>query len=186
MRKTKGILILIIAAIIFICGVFSVFYFTKEQENKKIVVTNFPTYDICRKILKSDNDIMVIEENGLGLHSFSTLKLISKAELFIYIGGESDSWVEDELKSANNINLITLRLFDTANKLVETSEGILSSSHEHNHEHSDEKEHSHSNQNYDEHIWLSITNMKIMTNEIMQKLIIVFPEFKLYPQGRCV
>ena len=79
--------------------VFSVVYLTKKDREAKVITTIFPVYDICREIMGDDDELMLLEDNGSDMHSFtptaSDIAAISNAELFIYVGGESDEWVSD-------------------------------------------------------------------------------------------
>lgn len=156
-------------------GIFCIFYFAKKDSNAKIVTTIFPIYDICREIMGSSDDILLLEDNGVDLHSYQPtaqdITAISKSELFIFIGGESDDWVGDVIRSANNVNLKTLSLIEEIEKLEENHDGIIQEE-EHEHEHEEGEEHS----EYDEHIWLSIKNAIQITKSITSSLSLVYPE----------
>lgn len=76
------------------------------DENKlKVCVVNFAQYDIAKSILADKADIKLLLKPGAESHSFEPspqdIKLISSADLFIYTGGENDSWVERILSSLN-------------------------------------------------------------------------------------
>ena len=151
-------------------------YFTRSEKQAKVVTTIFPIYDICREILGTEEDVVLIQDNGMDMHSYEPtaldIKTISKSELFIHIGGESDDWVDGIIRSANNVNLKKLSLINTINVLEETDEGILENEHEHDHEDDNE----HENAFFDEHIWLSLKNAITMTKEISEALTWVYPE----------
>lgn len=62
-----------------------------------------------REILgdKADNaEVSMLLDNGVDLHSYQPtaddIIKISDCDLFLYVGGESDGWVEDALKEATN------------------------------------------------------------------------------------
>lgn len=62
-----------------------------------------------REILgnKADHaEVTMLLDNGVDLHSYQPtaddIIKISDCDLFIYVGGESDGWVEDALKEATN------------------------------------------------------------------------------------
>lgn len=90
---------------------------TKEAKSEstkkiKIVTTIFPEYDWVKQILgdKSENaDITMLLDNGVDLHSYQPtakdIAKISDCDLFIYVGGESDEWVDSALKKATNKNM---------------------------------------------------------------------------------
>jgi len=160
-------------------AVFSVFYFFKQDDNAKVVTSVFPIYDICREIMGNEDDLLLLQDNGSDMHSYSPtasdIATISSAELFIYIGGESDEWVANVLRSIDNVNLINLSLMEIEglNKIEEGHDNILQEDHDHDHEH----EHEHEEDIiYDEHIWLSISNYIKMTENVRDNLIKVFPE----------
>lgn len=88
-----------------------------EQENAstdsqklQIVATIFPEYDWVKEILgdQAENvDLTLLLGNGTDMHSFQPtmedILKVSTCDLFIYVGGESDSWVADALKGAGAI-----------------------------------------------------------------------------------
>ena len=72
----------------------------------------FPEYDWVREILgdKADHaEVSMLLDNGVDLHSYQPtaddIIKISDCDLFVYVGGESDGWVEDALKEATNKNM---------------------------------------------------------------------------------
>ena len=78
---------------------------TSGSGKLNIVTTIFPEYDWVRNIA-GDNinniDLTLLCDNGVDMHSFQpTAKenvKISSCDVFVYVGGESDEWVEDVLK----------------------------------------------------------------------------------------
>ena len=97
---------------------------------------------------------------------------VSGCDLLIYVGGESDEWIEDALKSAQNKNMKTINLMEVladSIKEEETVEGMQEN--EHGHEHEDEKE-------YDEHIWTSLRNASTVCDAIAETLTEMDPENK--------
>ncbi|MBE5738150.1 MAG: zinc ABC transporter substrate-binding protein [Clostridiales bacterium] len=181
MRKFKIIGSYLMLVLIFAMTIFSIVYFSHKNKEGKVVTTIFPIYDICREILGNDEDIVMLQDNGTDMHSYqataSDIATLSKAELFIMVGGSSDKWVGDVIRSANNVNLSTLSLMDIVNKVEESDENI--SEGEHHHEHGSESSEGHHHEeevHYDEHIWLSIKNMILATRHIKDALIKVFPE----------
>lgn len=174
MKKFKVISSICMIILILSLTIFSIVYFSQRNKEGKVVTTIFPIYDICREILGTDDDIVLLQDSGTDMHSYQTtasdIATLSKAELFIMVGGESDKWVGDAIRSAGNVNLSTLSLMDVVAKVEETDENVSQNEHEHEHEH-DESEVA-----YDEHIWLSIKNMITATEYISAELIKVFPE----------
>lgn len=119
----------------------------------------------------SDADVVMLLNSGADLHSYQPtaddIMKISTSDVFIYIGGESDEWVEDALSTAANKNMIVLNLLDILGddaKEEELVEGMQET--EHDHEHEEE----HEEGEYDEHIWLSLRNAEVLVNSISKVL----------------
>lgn len=134
-----------------------------------IVTTIFPAYDWVREILGAETDraeITMLLDSGVDLHSYQPtvddIVKISDCDLFLYVGGESDGWVEDALKNAPNKERKVIRLLDVLGdsaKAEETVEGMQ----EEEHDHEEEAE-------YDEHIWLSLKNAQVLVAAISEAL----------------
>ena len=155
----------------------------------KVVTTIFPEYDWVMQILgdKADKaDVTMLLDKGVDLHSYqpstADISKISEADVFIYVGGESDEWVKDVLKQAKNKNLKVINLMDVIGdkaKEEEVKEGMQAED-EHDHDkdkdhdekHDQDKEHDHDKDEpeYDEHVWLSLKNAKIFTKKISDVL----------------
>ena len=108
----------------------------------KIVTTIFPEYDWVREILgdKADNaEVSMLLDNGVDLHSYQPtaddIIKISDCDLFIYVGGESDGWVEDALKEATNKNMKVINLLDVLKDTVKTEEAMPGMQAEEGHHH---------------------------------------------------
>ena len=154
----------------------------KDTSDKKlkIVTTIFPEYDWTRAVLgerEADVELTMLLDNGTDLHSFQPavkdIMKVSGCDLLIYVGGESDEWIEDALKSAQNKNMKTINLMEVladSIKEEETVEGMQEN--EHGHEHEDEKE-------YDEHVWTSLRNASTVCDAIAETLTEMDPENKI-------
>ena len=150
----------------------------KNDKKIKIVTTIFPEYDWVMQILgdKADkSDVTMLLDKGVDLHSYqpstADIAKISEADVFIYVGGESDEWVEDVLKQAKNKNLKVINLMDVMGdkaKEEEVKEGMQEEEEEHAEEAKDGKEEE--EVEYDEHVWLSLKNAKIFTKKIADVL----------------
>lgn len=171
----------------------------KGNSNKiSIVCTTFPQYDWVKNILGEEAErfnVTLLLDNGVDMHSYQpAVKDIATAgssDLFIYVGGESDTWVEDVLKEAKNKDLKAINLMETLGNSVkeeevvegmqeereslghsheksskEKQEQTLKESHENSQEINGQKEAADEEPEYDEHIWLSIRNAEIMVKNI--------------------
>lgn len=119
---------------------------TPTGENLSIVCTIFPEYDWVKQVLGSHAEhaeITYLLDSGMDLHSYQPTALdmakIADCDLFVYVGGESDEWVEDALAESVNPNMQVISLMDAmgdAAKEEELKEG-MEHDHEHEHEHAE-------------------------------------------------
>ena len=135
-----------------------------DNNNLQIVTTIFPEYDWVMNIL-GDNpanaEVTMLLDNGADLHSYqptaSDILKISTCDVFVYVGGESDEWVDDVLKEATNKDMVVINLMDelgSAVKEEEIIEGMEDHDHEHEHDHDEDEEHDHEHDedhDHDEH-----------------------------------
>ena len=154
---------------------------TDTTDKLSIVTTIFPEYDWVRQILgdKADNaDVTMLLDNGVDLHSYQPtaddIVKISDCDLFIYVGGESDGWVEDALKNATNKDMKVVNLLEVLGDKVkneEVVEGMQEEEHEHEdgEEHEEGEEHEHEEE-ADEHVWLSLKNAEVLVGTISNAL----------------
>ena len=156
---------------------------TNQTDKLSIVTTIFPEYDWVREILgeKADNaEITMLLDNGVDLHSYQPtaddIVKISDCDLFIYVGGESDEWVEDALRNAANRNMKVINLLEVLGDSVKTEE-IVEGMQEEEHEHEDAEEHEHEEE-ADEHVWLSLKNAKTLVGAISDALQELDPDNK--------
>jgi zinc transport system substrate-binding protein len=155
---------------------------TSSGDKMSIVTTIFPEYDWVMNVLgeKKDNaDVTLLLDNGIDLHSYQPtpkdIVTISKCDLFIYVGGESDEWVDDALKQAVNKDMKVINLMETLGDAVkeeEVIEGMEEEDHDHDHEEGEEHDHEEEEEEveYDEHVWLSIKNAEVIVKEIGKSL----------------
>ncbi len=155
---------------------------TSGGDKMSIVTTIFPEYDWVMNVLgeKKDNaDVTLLLDNGIDLHSYQPtpkdIVTISKCDLFIYVGGESDEWVDDALKQAVNKDMKVINLMETLGDAVkeeEVIEGMEEEDHDHDHEEGEEHDHEEEEEEveYDEHVWLSIKNAEVIVKEIGKSL----------------
>ena len=124
-----------------------------------------------REILgdKADHaEVTMLLDNGVDLHSYQPtaddIIKISDCDLFLYVGGESDGWVEDALKEATNKEMQVINLLDVLGEQVKEEEVVEGmEAEEEESENEDEPE-------YDEHVWLSLKNAETLCNAITDAL----------------
>lgn len=182
--KTKKIIVL---EVLMLCLAMAV------SAKTKIIATIFPEYDWVRQIAGEKNsnvDVKLILDNGVDLHSFQPsvkdIATVGNADIFIYVGGESDEWVKGVLKNAKNKKLVAINLLEVLGDRVHEEETVEGMEHEHHHDdeaeeeehehHHGEAEHHHHHDDdedeieYDEHVWLSLKNAKILCKAIADAL----------------
>ena len=121
-----------------------------------VVTTIFPPYDFIRQIAGDAVSVTMLLSPGNESHDFdptlSDAALVDGADLFVYVGGETDrSWVPGLLDSVGETRTIALTDCVTLNE-EEHVEGMQEEDHDHDHTH-DETEAA-----YDEHVWTSPKN----------------------------
>ena len=114
-----------------------------DSNNLSVVTTIFPEYDWVREILggkAESTDLTMLLDNGVDLHSYQPtaddIVKISDCDLFVYVGGESDKWVDDALKEATNKDMKVIDLLEVLGdsvKTEETVEGMQETEHAHDH-----------------------------------------------------
>ncbi len=144
----------------------------QNEETLHIVTTIFPAYDWAKAVIGDEQnhvELSMLADTGVDLHSFQPtsedMMKITQSDIFIYVGGESDAWVEPMLAGASREDLVTINLMDVLGNqavLEETVEGMeeeseAGASHDHEAE-------------YDEHVWLSLNNAKLFTAAIADAL----------------
>lgn len=138
--------------------------------NLKVVTTIFPEYDWTLNVLGEHEDevnVRNILNSGVDMHSYQATfrdKLyISTCDLLIYVGGESDDWVETSLKQATNKDMVVIKLLDVIDDALDEAGGI---------EGEDEEE----EEALDEHVWLSLRRAEIAVNAIAEALEKLMPD----------
>ena len=114
-----------------------------DSDKLKVVTTIFPEYDWVKDILgdkAESTDLTMLLNSGVDLHSYQPtaddIVKISDCDLFVYVGGESDGWVESVLKNADNKNVKVINLLNVLGdsvKTEETVEGMQETEHAHDH-----------------------------------------------------
>ena len=137
---------------------------TNSDNTISIVTTIFPEYDWVKEIVGDNTNVEVtmLLDNGVDLHNYQpTAKDIMKiatCDVFVYVGGESDEWVEDALSEATNKDMQVVNLLESlgeAAKEEEVVEGMQAEEEE---------------VEYDEHVWLSLKNAQVLVDAIEQAI----------------
>ena len=115
---------------------------SSDSQRLQVVATIFPEYDWVKEILgdQADNvDLTLLLGNGTDMHSFqptmADILKVSTCDVFIYVGGESDSWVADVLKGAGNPKRKAINLMDVLGDQAKEEEVVEGMQDEDGHTH---------------------------------------------------
>ena len=170
MKKVLSLLIIVLLMAGSLCACRSGHKETPEDKDRiRIVTTIFPEYDWVMNVLgenPANVDVTMLLDKGVDPHSYQLtvddILNISTCDMFIYVGGESDEWVEDVLQEAANKNMIVIDLLDVLGdsaKEEETVEGMKGGDDEEG-----------ESPEYDEHIWLSLRNAATLVQSISESV----------------
>jgi zinc transport system substrate-binding protein len=135
-----------------------------------VVTTIFPQYDFTRQIVGDKADVTMLLAPGAESHSYEPtpqdIIKIQNSDVFIYVGGENDAWVDSILESVDQSDMKVIKLLNRVDPLgEEVKEGM---------EPEEEEDAAPGEENdgieYDEHIWTSPQNAVIITNVIRDAL----------------
>lgn len=174
-------LLAIILCVTMLCCALCACKTAKQDDGKlKIVVTIFPEYDWLKVLMADrfeDAEVRMLLDSGTDLHNYQPtaqdIALISSCDLFIYIGGESDAWVEDAL-AASGGKVKTLCMMDAVEALEEELIDGMQTEEEEDEEGAK-----------DEHIWLSLRNAQLMVKALCNSLCEIDPQKQNAYQANC-
>lgn len=133
-----------------------------ENDRLTIVTTIFPPYDFAKNIAGENADVVQLLYAGAESHTYEPTPKdiieIGEADLFIYAGGESDTWIKDTLLSGELKGVNALAMMDVVTPYKDE------------HEESDHHEREHEEQEYDEHVWTSPKNAVLICQAISDQL----------------
>lgn len=141
------------------------------QKKVSIVATIYPQYDWLKNILGDRLDAMNLKlliKNGTDLHSYKPsaqdIAAIASADMVVYVGGESDEWIEKALSATPKAGRVQVNLMEALGDRVKEEEIVegMQAEDEHEHEH---HEHAEEAEN-DEHVWLSLKNAEILVKTL--------------------
>jgi len=157
----------------------------------------FPAYDFVRAVVGDAADVTLLLPPGTESHSYeptpANILAVQTCDLFLYLGGESDSWVETILTAVEPQGE-TMRMVDCVPLLEEQhAEGMqMAPGHDHDHAHDEscEEDHDHEGEReaheeagaheeehglgtvtgMDEHVWTSPKNAAAITRAVGAQL----------------
>ena len=175
MKKTVSAILAVLIVVLMLAGCNQNTPDNNDTKKLSIVTTVFPVYDWVKNVLgDADIDVEMLLDTGVDLHSFQPtaddIVKISSCDMFIYVGGESDEWVDGALSKKLNENMTVINLIDVLGENVKTEEIVEGMEAEHEEAESEEHDHAEGLE-YDEHIWLSLKNAAVLANAIKDAVI---------------
>lgn len=158
---------------------------TKNDSGKmKVVTTIFAPYDFARQITNDKADVTMLLAPGAETHSYEPspqdIIAISECDVFIYVGGENDTWLDGILETVENDHMEIIKLMDCVETVPEEIPEGMEAEDDHDSEYSNHEEdvdnnaHNHSDEEeWDEHVWTSPINAMIICrkmNEVFSKI----------------
>ena len=164
MKRIISVVIALILTTICMCSCGSKEKNGRSDRKISIVATIFPGYDFARNIADENAEITMLLKPGTESHNYDPtpqdIIKIQDADLFIYVGGESDQWVDEILNSSSKKPKKVISMMDCVEKLEEE---IVEGMQAEEDPDSDEVE-------YDEHVWTSPKNAIIISKRISSEL----------------
>ncbi|MBE5876307.1 MAG: zinc ABC transporter substrate-binding protein [Lachnospiraceae bacterium] len=158
-----------------------------KDDRISIVCTTFPQYDWVREIIGEHEDrfdITYLLESGVDIHSYQPTAMdiakITDCDLLIYLGGESEEWVEEVITQNANSDMQVIEMMECLGDAVKPEVMVEGMQHDHVHhdgEHCDIEEHHHDEDVYDEHVWLSLRNAGVLTEHITAAIMTLDAEY---------
>jgi zinc transport system substrate-binding protein len=125
-----------------------------EDGTLRIVTTIWPEYQWVQAVLGENPagaEVELLVADGVDPHSFQPavqdILQLYTCDLLIYLGAESDRWVQDTLQGEVDEALVALPLMEAV------ADDFCTAEHDHDHAGHDAHHHEEA---YDEHIWLSL------------------------------
>ena len=148
-----------------------------ESGRLKIVTTVFPAYDVARAAAGGLADVELLLPPGTESHSYeptpADILAVQDCDLFIYLGGESDAWVDTILEAVEPTGTV-MKMVDCVELLEEEEVEGMQSLPGHDHDHGDHDDHEDHDlgrvKEYDEHVWTSPRNAEAITLAVGEQL----------------
>ena len=127
-----------------------------EQKKYSVVSTSFPGYDFARAVTKNTNiSTKMLVKPGAETHTYEPTPQdiidIKNADMFIYVGGDSDTWVEKILKDVDTKKTYVVKLVDLVSTVEEEIVEGMEDEDEHNHDHDYDHDHDHDHDHKHDH-----------------------------------
>ena len=125
-----------------------------EQKKYSVVSTSFPGYDFARAVTKNTNiSTKMLVKPGAETHTYEPTPQdiidIKNADMFIYVGGDSDTWVKKILKDVDTKKTHVVKLVDLVSTVNEEIVEGMEDEDEHDHEYDHDHDHDHDDHDHD-------------------------------------
>lgn len=161
-KNIKKIILLIsvLTAFLFLSGCTS--NAGRDSDKISVITTIFAPYDFVRQIAGDRADIKMLLKPGAEAHSYEPspddIISVRQCDIFIYVGGENDAWVDTILESVDTSDKTIIKLLDCVGNLCEEEEIEGMEVHEHGEEEEETE--------WDEHVWTSPVNARSICSNI--------------------
>ena len=147
-----------------------------DSKRLSIVVTNFPEYDFAHQIVQDKADVTMLLKPGAESHTYDPtpedIITIQNSDVFVYVGGDSDEWVNDVLSSMDQSHMNIFRLMDAVETVPEELvEGMEEEAEEESGEEGEEEE-----VELDEHVWTSPVNAMTIVRKMSETIETLDPD----------
>ncbi|MFV0496696.1 MAG: metal ABC transporter substrate-binding protein [Candidatus Fimivivens sp.] len=143
---------------------------TKNDGQLSIVTTIFPPYDFTREIVGAYADVTMLLPPGSESHTYEPapqdIITLQNCDLFIYVGGKGDVWIDDILDSMGDKAPNTLKMMDSVTTVEEQLVEGMEQGGMHQFSDKDTQSRAHKETEYDEHVWTSPANAIKIVNSI--------------------
>ncbi|MBP3267312.1 MAG: zinc ABC transporter substrate-binding protein, partial [Ruminococcus sp.] len=101
---------------------------SSAPEKIDVICTTFSEYDWTRQIVGDSKNVEItyLLDNGVDLHNYQPsaedIMKISDCDMFVYVGGESDKWVDDALREARNKDMQVVKLLESIGDFAKEEE----------------------------------------------------------------
>ena len=164
MRKALPILLIICLFLLFSCGGSD----ESDDDRLEIIAASFPSYDAARAVTGDLASITMLVPPGGGEHSYEPsiedVIRINESDLFIYNGGESDTWITYILSCLDDDTSLFSLLENASFTLYEDEENIVQREEVH-----DGHDHAHGRV-LDEHVWTSLANEIVIIQALCEEI----------------
>lgn len=150
----------------------------QDDGKLQVVCTLYPAYDWAREITRGHEDtteLRYLLDNGIDMHNYQPsaqdMVRIADCDVLIYVGGESERWMEAALKEKSNPGRQVICLLDSMGDAAveeELAEGMQPEE--------EEEEEEEEGPEYDEHVWLSLRSAGVLVPQISEALCMADPE----------